>query len=300
MENILTTEQATKKLQQEYPMGVDLYYVDYRDTLRDIPEAITQVMECWYYDCLLDNRYIWDWIDYIINNIFNEEEREYINENYELYQSIMDRIYDNDKSDPLKDLCKNTNDIRIRIPMYSNHDCINSISVADLRYPDSYLADVIDTLEINPREVYDLLTYMDSVASQEPRPDMQDRNPYISAKDMIAELWDNYWDWLRTFVWLLDISYCLWHGIWTKITIPKWNKWGFFATGVWSWSCIEAVLLRDITIDLTETIHPNLPQYKKRSVLNDNDKSNSYNMNDVYWPTEEFYTNEIILHHSNT
>ncbi len=289
-------EKVIEKLQSEYPKGVDLYYVDYRDDLENSPEAIQELMKEWSYD-YFDDRDIWEIIDECIENVFDDEEQEEIRNNDKLREVIQDWFYDNDISNPLKDLCKNTRPIPIRIPMYSNYDCINSMQIADLSYPNSYLADVIDTLDINPRDVYNLLIEDSRVSSQEPWPDIPQRNPYVSAKNVINELLDNYGDGLRTFVGLLDISDCI--GKWMSkiITIPKWNKWGFFAPWVWSWSGIDAVLLRDMTIELVE-VWAKKPFKVCWEVLNDTDKANWYNMSDVYGPTRSFYTNEIILHHN--
>lgn len=296
---MLTTDQAIERLNAEYPKGVSIYYVDYRDDLEDSPEAIEELMKNWSHDSLTYNRETGEVIWNLAKDVFTIEEMNRIKESEgdEVWYAIRDWFYDNDKSNPLKDICNNTRPIPIRIPMYSNYDCINSMQIADLSYPDSYLADVIDTLEINPRDVYNLLIEDSRVSSQEPWPDIPERNPYISAKDVINELLDNYGDGLRTFVGLLDISDCVGKWIGKTITIPKWNKWGFFAPWVWSWSGIDAVLLRDMTIELVE-IWAKKPSDVCWEVLNDIDKANWYNMSDVYWPTRSFYTNEIILHHN--
>lgn len=288
----MTIAQAIEKLQANYPHGTSLYYVDYRDELT--AEQATQVMKEWYVDWLFDSREISDAVDACIEDTFSKEERRIINEDEELRHAIVNWIYDKDDSTPLKDLCKNTGTVPVRITMYSNYDCINSMDIADLSYPESYLADVIDNLQINPRDVYNLIK--DRMPEQKPRPNLKSRKPYISAKDMINELWENYGDGCWNFVATLDLRDVLGSWLPKQIIIPAGNTGWFFASWVWAWSQIEAPLLRDMTIDLTTLIYEWAPEtYTVWNVYNDNDKDNSYNMSDVYWWTMKFYGEEIIV-----
>lgn len=294
---VITEEQALEKMKIELPNGVDLYYVDYRDSI-DSPKDQQQILKQWYLDddvCQYRDDCIEDTIRDIISNIFSSEEMEYIKseEWNDVRYTVRDWCYDNDSSNPLKDLCRNTWSVPVRIETYSNYDCINSLMYTDISYPDSYIWDIIDVLHINPREVYDILKDQPQLQWQEQWPDIPERNPYISAKDFCSELYDSWPACVWTFVWLADMEDCYGNnGVWTKFIIPKWNKAWFFWNSQWTWSCIEAVLLRDIEIDLTSPARE-WSTFKRFWIMVD--ESESYSMREVYWPTKAFYCNEIIL-----
>lgn len=108
-----------KKLEQEAG-HVELYYTDYNDSLQD-PEHIYQYISEWYVDWIFELRDTRETIDNILSNIFDDKELEFIRNDEETKEAMEQYLYDNDKSDPLKDLTKNTNtryryDLDIEIP----------------------------------------------------------------------------------------------------------------------------------------------------------------------------------------
>ncbi len=86
----------------------------------------------------------------------DEDEAEDIFE--EFRDEITDHYYNVDDSDVLKDLVRNSRPINVRIPLYSNYDCINShYFEGGYAYKESYFGDMVDVLNLNPAKVKKML-----------------------------------------------------------------------------------------------------------------------------------------------
>ena len=151
-----------------------LVWTDYNDSLDNHYDIIQKCLdernrEClwektdeWYHDAE------WEAVREIIAKLkeectvfhdFDEEEVDAFFDEHE--DDIRDEIYSRNDSDVLKDLIRNTDDIPVRVEMLSNYDCINSNwfeSQGGYRYEESYLGDMIDSLNLNPVKVKQLLT----------------------------------------------------------------------------------------------------------------------------------------------
>lgn len=123
-----TIEEALKHLENEYPHGVDLIYIDYRDSFSDNLKDLNTAIQANDLHSIHDENGDWMWeaqtesIDYILKEQFTEEELELwdTDERNELEQWLQGH----DTSDPTKQLLKNTNnqlffyDTGLEIPEY--------------------------------------------------------------------------------------------------------------------------------------------------------------------------------------
>lgn len=103
----MKVEEAIEKLKSEYPRWVELTYVDYRDCIEDCKQQ-DEIVKTGYLDSVDDRYDKYESIEYIIKEVFTDEEQGYIRDDDELKQSIVDWCYDNDTSNPMKQLIKNT------------------------------------------------------------------------------------------------------------------------------------------------------------------------------------------------
>ena len=106
----LTKEEIIARLVKEYPNGVTLRYVDYRDDLDDNPDVMAAILRSDrdYVNDQIDKRYDdWTEIMWIIDQVFTSEE---YSDNDTLHDVVSERCRDNDDSDPVKDLIRNTSD----------------------------------------------------------------------------------------------------------------------------------------------------------------------------------------------
>lgn len=150
-----------------------LVWTDYNDNLDNHYDIIQECLDKRNCECLWEKTDEWyrdtEWeaIREIIAKLkeectvfhdFDEEEVDAFFDEHE--DDIRDEIYSRNDSDVLKDLIKNTDEIPVRVEMLSNYDCINSNwfeSQGGYRYDESYLGDMIDTLNLNPVKVKKLL-----------------------------------------------------------------------------------------------------------------------------------------------
>lgn len=105
----LTKEQAIEILEKEYPNGVDLVYVDYRDDIQD-PKTMQKILigdheELYDQDRMNDAQH--ESINEIITKHFNDKYDELSDE---VTEAIRDRCREHDTSNPMKDLIKHTSD----------------------------------------------------------------------------------------------------------------------------------------------------------------------------------------------
>ena len=103
-------QRTTDWLKSEYPQGVELTFIDYRDYIEDAKtreellqnpqEAYEILLSDWIHDAQYESIY------YIIKEYKTQDGIQEITEEEEDY--IKDWCYNNDTSDPIKDLLKNT------------------------------------------------------------------------------------------------------------------------------------------------------------------------------------------------
>lgn len=100
----MDTKTAIEKLENEYPNGLDLVYIDYNDELCDA-WGMENILKRWYFEDEPDR--IWDcqsyWVDCVFDEHFKDEELD-----DETKEAIRDRCYEHDTSTPEKDIIKNT------------------------------------------------------------------------------------------------------------------------------------------------------------------------------------------------
>lgn len=103
----LTQEQIHARLEKEYPHGITLRYVDYRDSLDDHPDMMKAIIE-WNIDYINDQidsrRDDYDTINFVLNEYFTEEERE----QDDLSDIVSDRCRNHNDEDPMDQLIKNS------------------------------------------------------------------------------------------------------------------------------------------------------------------------------------------------
>ena len=276
-----------------------LLYADYRDNLDERPELIQECLSAKCLDPIHEEIMEWNLfdaemesIDYILRELpLTDEEREWLEE-WDNRQLIEEEIQNRDNSTYIKDVIKNTDDMPVRLHLFSNYDCMNSdYSMTPYQY-DWYFKDMIDALNLNPRKVAERL--WDKADDLSNYPDMPERdgNEYISYDDLAVELANSCGSCnLLTFVWLLDVS-DIKDGI-TTVTIPKWNCCGLFDKDTGSWSLIECKLLRDFTVKLStpiewKTQHDTYELYIDRGGI-------WYSIGEVYWPTRQFFWATVSL-----
>lgn len=136
-EKLRTVEEALAVLEKEYPRGVELIYIDYRDDLseslnelnksiqaNDIYEGFESDSADWWGDSQYES------IDYILKEQFTEEELE--NWGIDGRQDLQDWLTSHDNSNPTKDLLQNTGnklcfyDTGLEIPEYPQGGTFNS------------------------------------------------------------------------------------------------------------------------------------------------------------------------------
>jgi DNA-binding transcriptional regulator YiaG len=108
----LTTKTIEKRIKKEYPKGIDLIYIDYRDSFDENKEIIEELAQTGSVDSVeIDwmNDSQFESMNEIEKQIFNEKEIEEIREKDELSQAVSDVFYSIDTSTPVKDLLHNTN-----------------------------------------------------------------------------------------------------------------------------------------------------------------------------------------------
>ena len=112
--NTLTEEIIKNRLEKEYPYGTNLIYIDRSDDFSEDKEALELLATTgwtndgdtpnWMFDAQDES------IDYILKEMFSDEEIEELEENDNLMQYFRDLCYEKDTSTPTEDLLRNTNE----------------------------------------------------------------------------------------------------------------------------------------------------------------------------------------------
>lgn len=307
MEAIKLTFEDLKEL---LPTRTSLYYVDYRDSLDEHTKIIQkcideksadllyEAIDEWYSESPF---YAFEYLDKeLISDICNkfeieEDEAEEILE--EFRDEIRDHYYNVDDSNVLKDLVRNSDSIQVRVPLYSNYDCINShYFEGGYSYKESYFGDMVDVLNLNPAKVKKMLLEND-VEVYGAFPNYKHRE----GKELVS--YEKFWQELENsscganllvFVGKVDIQDLIDNNFELKeITVPKGNKCGLFSDFQGGGSVIEMELLRDFKIKLDVPRKKNLTKYDSFSLLID--ETNGYSINEVYGVSSEFFGNNLTV-----
>lgn len=296
-----------------------IIYWDYRDKLTD--EQIVNIIkgnmwdvhnEIWEhltensYTYELEQEHIQDALEYFETEI--TEELEALDPDFEfdaeeLAYDLRDELIDLIVIDTnIKDLFNHTGSVPVRIEMLSNYDCINShwfetSSGGGYSYKESYFGDMVDSLNLNPAKVKQMLVKHGIRAfGRYPNKPNRDGKEFISYDDFWIELENSSCPAnLLCFVGTVDLSDLISKEgelQITKVTIPKGNNVGLFSSWQGGGSCIEAPLLKDITIDLVKS-SKNGKGYKLTPDIRNT--GNGYTIDEVYGVTSQFWGNELTL-----
>lgn len=274
-----TQEAIEQRLQTEYPRGVELYYVDYRDELSQ--EQIKDIFEGKEVD-IFDEWYVDETINEIINEVFSAEEQDDLDADIEDWIMIAsDWLYCNDTSKPYERLCNNTWPVRVRVQLQSNYDCWSSDRLTSQEwysYEESYLWDVLDFCEISPSEFKKLLVASGrKVVGKRPK---KKHNPLVEPKDLLGEMFETTAGWVLCFAGSIDIS-----------MIKDWIKKIEIGTGTrvwchndWCWTCsmYEAKTIRNIDVEIDKPLKNN---WYTVTICMDNDW---YGIDDICWMGGDF------------
>lgn len=307
MEAIKVTFEEIKDL---LPTRTSLYYVDYNDSLDESTDiiqkciddkscdALYEAIDEWYLDSPL---YQFEYYDKeLISDIcrkfdVDDDEAEEIFE--EFRDEIRDHYYNVDDSDVLKDLVRNSRPINVRIPLYSNYDCINShYFEGGYAYKESYFGDMVDVLNLNPAKVKKMLLENDvKCYGSFPNYKHREGKEYVSYADFWQELQNSCCGAnLLVFVGKVDIQDLIDNNFELKeVTIPRGNNCGLFSDTFGGGSVLEMELQKDFTVKLDVPRKKGLTKYDSFSLLID--KTNGYSINQVYGVSSEFFGNEIII-----
>lgn len=130
-----TVEEAIAVLEKEHPHGIDLVYIDYRDSFNEMKDKLNKAIQAndLYSICEDENNIEWfsdseyATIEEIMKDTFTDEEIDAWNEKWEDMETVKQWFYDHDTSDPIKDLMKNTGkqfffyDTGLEIPEYPSY-----------------------------------------------------------------------------------------------------------------------------------------------------------------------------------
>lgn len=261
----LTLDFVKSLMEQSYT----LVWMDYNDNLDNHLDIIRQCLDKRNCECLWENTDEWyrdaEWesVRDIIIELkdectesygFDEEEVDDFFEEHD--EEIRDEIYRRNDSDVLKELIKNTDDIPIRVEMLSDYDCINSNwfeSQGGYRYEESYLGDMVDSLNLNPAKVKKLLTgHGYKVYGRFPNRKSRDGKEQVSYEQFYEELVNSCCGAnLLTYIGrvslkeLYDVNFSL-----KEVIIPKGNCCGLFSSMYGGGSLLEMELKLDVRLKL--------------------------------------------------
>lgn len=152
------------------PTSTEVYYVDYRDEMpaKVLGSIIDHNGEGDAFEEM--DQLLWDWdtsdsINYYIDDAIErlsksmgstiEELKETLDASSDDWLDVLsDEVKNRDTSTPFKDLARNKGNVIVKLELYSNFDCINSdyCEGNHLDLQNSYLADVLRVMRINPKD----------------------------------------------------------------------------------------------------------------------------------------------------
>jgi len=305
-----TTKITFEEIKDLLPTRTSLYYVDRNDSLDEhtkiiekcienkSADALYEAIDEWYQDSPF---YEFESLDKdLVSDIcskfeIEEDEAEELLEEYR--DEINDHYYSVDDSTVLKDLIRNTSSVEVRIPLYSNYDCINShYFEGGYSYKESYFGDMVDVLNLNPAKVKKLLVENDvEVYGSFPNYKHREGKELVSYADFWQELENSSCGAnLLVFTGLLNLQDLLDKDFKVvELTIPKGNNCGLFSSTYGGGSVLEMELQRDFKIKLDVPRKKGLTKYDTFDLLIDD--ANGYSIDSVYGMCRSFWKNEIKL-----
>jgi hypothetical protein len=308
MAQLTISEKLIKKIQRHikklpYP---ELYW-DYRDTLSidQIKKAIEKnpdhPIQFLYEDMDIDTydyerEHIRGAVKYFADEIYAErgEDADLDEIADELREEFIDLVHvDWD----LKQLCRNTPDLNVRIEMFSNYDCINSHwleSDGGYTADGSYFGDAIRQLGLDPSRVKGMLRHKGVKVYG----NWRSRKDHKRIVEYGARLFEEIENRscganLLTFTGTLDVYTALTTN-WKKkprVTIPKGNYCGFFSNFQGGGSMMDLPLIRDFTVRLNHAYDKS--GYLKYGLSIDN--KDRYGIDAVYGMSSSFWGREITI-----
>lgn len=303
---MINIEEIKGKVTEFFPTNVQLVYIDYRDDLDDWHETFQECIEQGNSTPLVEkvNEIDFD-TSYAVNEVVKDvtsdllrfyeldekDDLEAMLADVVLDDEIRNLCYENDNSDPLKGLLNNTSDITVRLEMTSNYDCINSHWFErGYSYVESYFGDMVDALNLNPALVKKVMVeHGIDVSGRFPNKSNRNGKEYISYESFIQELLNSCSGAnLLTFVGTMNAMDFYEYNA-RKITFPKGNNCGLFSSWNGGGSMIEMELLRNFTVDISQS------SKNGRGFRLKVDKADNYSMDSVYGPTRKFWGGQIKL-----
>lgn len=294
-----------KEIENLIPQEVELYYVDYRDSLDESMELIQEVIEkkdpyILYekiYDCYDSPNYDYYLKELSIDlqNRFDIDEDEASEIIEEHYYEITDLLHVRDGSDILKKLARNSSDIPIRITLHSNYDVLSSgysCGVYGYEY-ESYFGDLINALYLNPYKVKKMLNDMEiTTIGKFPNYKYREGKELVSYEDLHKEMINHSNESGQlVFVATIDLKDLYKNDFnLNEIVVPKGNNAGIFSSWVGGGSVIEMELQRDFKINLNKK----KSKYDYWSVKIDARRiGNGYTIKEVYGVASDFFGDNI-------
>lgn len=260
----LTWHRLKNMMQKQYT----LQWVSYDENLDEHLDIIEQCIRDRSSEYLHDTVWRWyytaEWesIRAIIKDLqeecmwegFTDNQVSYIFDRYE--KEIIQEIRDRDDSEPATTLIEQTDSVPVRVEMLSDYDCINSHWFElqnGYRYEQSYFGDLVDALNLNPREVARIFSRHDIKCSGT-FPDISERNgaEQVSYDDFMQEIENtccgaNFLTYIARINLreLYDADFAI-----DRIVIPKGNACGLFSSMYGGGSVMEMKLLKDVEISL--------------------------------------------------
>ena len=304
------TKITFEDLKDLLPTRTSLYYVDYNSSLDEHTDLIQKCIDNKNCDALyeaIDDEFLDSpeySFEYYDKELISDICRKFDVDDYEAEEifeefrdEIRDHYYNVDDSNVLKDLVRNSRPINIRIPLYSNYDCINShYFEGGYAYRESYFGDMVDVLNLNPAKVKKMLLENDvKCYGTFPNYKHRDGKELVSYADFWQELQNSCCGAnLLVFVGKVDIQDLIDNNFELKeITIPRGNNCGLFSDTYGGGSVLEMELQKDFTIKLDVPRKKGLTKYDSFSLLID--ETNGYSINQVYGVSSEFFGNEIVI-----
>lgn len=299
----LTLDFVKSLMEQSYT----LVWTDYNESLDNHLDIIRKCLEkqnCEYLWEEVDKWYLeteWSAVREIIDKLkeectesngFDEDEVDTFFDEHD--DAIRDEIYSRNDSDVLKDLIRNTDDIPIRVEMYSNYDCINSNwfeSQGGYSYEESYFGDMVDSLNLNPAQVKKLLTsHGYKVHGRFPNRKSRNGKEQVSYEQFYTELINSCCG-ANLLVYigrvslkeLYDADFSL-----KEVIIPKGNCCGLFSSTYGGGSLLEMELKQDVRLKLE------VKDYHGFSFRLDDERTEyDYSIQHVYGVDDSFFNNNV-------
>jgi hypothetical protein len=285
------------------PQKTYLYFVDYNDSLNDSMEELQECLIKGNFDAIHEK--IFEWFDspnyeYYLNELKSDIESNFdvsigeADEFIEYYHSeLCCELDERDDSDVLKDLLRNTNNIRLRIDLICNCEGILPPHYTKAFSYDDGAKLIMDALQLNPADVKKYFLSQD-VQVIGAFPNRSKRQPLVSCQDFFNE-WRNCFSYSRLCIPILMDGQDFYDFVTSDkkvLTIPKNSQIGLFDSFNGSGSLFEMSLLKDWTFDLSKE-NANLVKngFNKDFDYFDIciDSEIGYSINEVYGVTNDFY-----------